>query len=149
MLRHVLVIVHGLGRHASEWSLWKDAIVPDLPELRRVDRRPDLDRAIATVLSHLDDRGVARTTWLGHSFGAHVALAAAERHPERVERLILVAAAPTRRALDRVQCPVLIVLGALDGLDVAAGGHVQVETLDGVGHDPHLEAPERLRALTG
>lgn len=149
MLGTMLVIVHGLGRDASEWKAWDgdDVLVPDLPELRRTDARPDFARAIAHVLARLDHDGIPHAAWIGHSGGAHLVLELADRHPERVERLVLVAAAPPRVTLDRVRCPILVVLGARDALRVDPRPHVRVEVMPGVGHDPHLERPDQLRAL--
>jgi pimeloyl-ACP methyl ester carboxylesterase len=60
---------------------------------------------------------------------------------ERVERLIIVAGAPSARVLENVRCPVLVVLGALDELAVPARPRVQIEVIAGVGHDPHLDPP--------
>jgi pimeloyl-ACP methyl ester carboxylesterase len=143
----VIVVLHGLGRHPAEWSDFaEDAIVPDLPELRTA-ARPDTRAAIARVLAALDAHGIARATWLGHSFGAHLAVEAAHRCRDRIDRLILVAAAPSLRALDDAGVPTLVVLGALDGIQVAGGWNVEVEVLADVGHDPHLEAPQRLREV--
>jgi pimeloyl-ACP methyl ester carboxylesterase len=47
----------------------------------------------------LDDYGVERATVVGHSWGGGAALAFAQRHPDRVAALVLVAAAGTNEAL--------------------------------------------------
>ena len=47
----------------------------------------------------LDEQGVERATVVGHSWGGGAALAFAQRHPERVAALVLVAAAGTSEAL--------------------------------------------------
>ena len=49
---------------------------------------------MADVLGWLDAQGLARVTLLGHSMGGKVAMLLACRHPERVERLIVVDIAP-------------------------------------------------------
>lgn len=146
-----LLVIHGLGRHAHEWSAWAraldaDALVPDLPELRRIDGKPDFSGAIAELLALLDEHAIERTTWLGHSGGGHLALDAAIEHPHRVDRLVIVSAAASRAKLERVRCPTLVVVGADDELRVDAFAHVQVETIGGCGHDPHLDAAAALAA---
>jgi pimeloyl-ACP methyl ester carboxylesterase len=49
---------------------------------------------VADVLGWLDAHGLRRVTLLGHSLGGKVAMLLACRHPERVERLIVVDIAP-------------------------------------------------------
>lgn len=49
---------------------------------------------MADVLAWLDHEGIARTTLLGHSLGGKVAMLLACRHPDRVERLVIVDIAP-------------------------------------------------------
>jgi pimeloyl-ACP methyl ester carboxylesterase len=121
-------------------------VIPDLPELRRTDSVPDTSRVIAFLLTQLEDRRVTCATRLGIP-AAHTSRS--KLHigtPERVERLIIVAGAPSARVLENVRCPVLVVLGALDELAVPARPRVQIELI--AGHDPHLDAPDRLRALS-
>jgi pimeloyl-ACP methyl ester carboxylesterase len=157
-----LLVAHGLGRHAAEWiaaarGLSPDAIVPDLPELRVTDRKPDTAAVIAALLAELDRRRVADAIWLGHSGGAYVVLEAALAHPARVRRLVLVGAAPSRELLARVHCEVITVVGAADAVAVAAAAaplaRVRAIAIAGAAHDPHLEAAEafvaQLRAALG
>lgn len=47
----------------------------------------------------LDEHGIDRVTVVGHSWGGGAALAFAQRHPQRVAALVLVAAAGTSEAL--------------------------------------------------
>jgi len=44
------------------------------------------------IISYLDNLGIARIDLLGHSFGGKVAMSLAHKYPERVHRLILLAA---------------------------------------------------------
>jgi esterase len=64
---------HGRSPHSAEMSV--EAMVGD-------------------TLAWLDARGVARATIVGHSMGGRTAMALACRHPERVERLVVVDVAP-------------------------------------------------------
>lgn len=141
-----LLVAHGLGRHPAEWltcarSLDPDAIVPDLPELRR-DLKPDHASAIARLIAALDRAFVDAAIWLGHSGGAHVVLEAALQFPARVRRLVLVSAFPSRTQLARLHCEALIIRGALEPFEVPPMPHVRVEVVPGARHDPHLEATE-------
>ena len=140
---------HWLGRNAREWKDWNsdDTVIPDLPELRRTDSVPDTSRVIASLLTQLEDRRVTCATWLGHSGGAPSRSKLHIGTLERVERLIIVAAAPSARVLENVRCPILVVLGALDELAVPARPRVQIEVIAGVGHDPPRPVASTNRAL--
>ena len=73
---HVLALDlrnHGGSPHAAEMSY--EAMVRD-------------------VVAWLEAQGLARVTLMGHSMGGKVAMLLACRHPERVERLIVVDVAP-------------------------------------------------------
>lgn len=118
-----MLVIHGLGRFAAEWlpcarAIDPNAVVPDLPELRVVDRKPDFAAIIAELLV------LAQPIWLGHSGGGHLAVEAAVAHPDRIAKLIVVAATPSRELLSRVRCPLLVI--------------------DGPSHDPHLDTPAAL-----
>jgi non-heme chloroperoxidase len=54
-----------------------------------------IDDFAADVAAFLDAVGVARATLVGHSFGSFVARRVAQRHPDRVERLVLIGSAVT------------------------------------------------------
>lgn len=49
---------------------------------------------VADTLAWMDAHGFARATLVGHSMGGRTAMLAACRHPERVERLVVVDVAP-------------------------------------------------------
>ena len=133
-------MVHGLGRSANEWlgvarALDPDAIVPDLPELRRTDALPDVEAVIATLLAVAP----ARATWLAHSFGVHVTAELAIHHPGRVRRFVAVAAVLSQRTRARIPCPTLVIAGRRDVAGIA-------DVVLDCGHDPHLECPDALLA---
>ncbi len=98
-----LVLLHGLLGSSRNWQ----TVGRDLSacfHVRALDLRNhgasphDEDCGFAAmmddVLGWLDREGLARATLLGHSLGGKVAMRLACRHPERVERLIVVDIAP-------------------------------------------------------
>jgi pimeloyl-ACP methyl ester carboxylesterase len=97
-----VVLIHGFASSLFTWSEIvgplspsHDVIAVDLPGFGRSDLPPSLTAAIlpGVVLGLMDDLGVARATLVGHSMGGAVAAVVAARHPDRVDRLVLVDAA--------------------------------------------------------
>ncbi len=86
-LRMVYLDQRGSGRSERPWNeaYSLDLLVEDLEQLRRA-------------------WGVERLSLVGHSFGTILALEYAAAHPERVERLVLAAAAPDLPAAMDLQC---------------------------------------------
>lgn len=96
------MLVHGL----SAWHRQFDPLLPhligwrvlavDLPGFGRSDQ-PDhpltFDEIADELHAALAQRGIARFRLAGHSMGAALCTALAERHPESVERLMLLAPA--------------------------------------------------------
>ncbi len=107
-----LVMIHGLavsGRTllptARLLAAGRGVLVPDLPGFGRspAPRPPwprflDISRLASAVLAAMDAAGVARAAVLGHSLGGQVAVELADRFPERVARLVLVAPTMDRAA---------------------------------------------------
>jgi pimeloyl-ACP methyl ester carboxylesterase len=96
-----VALLHGLGGSAANWALVAEGLVPahrvlalDLPGHGGSDPLPrgagvgDYADAAAAALAA---RVQAPVLVLGHSFGGQVALRLAERHPELVRGLLLVA----------------------------------------------------------
>ncbi|MFI8928449.1 4,5:9,10-diseco-3-hydroxy-5,9,17-trioxoandrosta-1(10),2-diene-4-oate hydrolase [Streptomyces sp. NPDC053474] len=101
----VLVMLHGGGPGASAWS----AFGPLLPGLARhfrtllVDQpgfgasdKPELDRdffsfSAAAVAALLDELGIARAHFAGTSLGGGACVRLALDHPDKVDRLLLMA----------------------------------------------------------
>lgn len=94
-----LVGIHGITANHLAWSLVADAL-PGVrvvaPDLRGRGRSGDLPGPYA-MTAHaddtarmLDDLGIERAVVAGHSMGGFVAVRLAERHPDRVERLVLI-----------------------------------------------------------
>lgn len=98
-----LVLVHGLGGSATNWSelapllgLEYRLLIPDLPGHGRSDAlagvsglQPYADR-VAAVMAH---EGMVPAPVVGHSLGGLVVLRLALRHPELVSALVLAASA--------------------------------------------------------
>ena len=98
-----VLFIHGSGPGVSAWANWR-LVIPPLSARHRViapdmagfgfSERPegvsyDLDLWVAQAVGLLDALGVAKAHIVGNSFGGAIALALAIRHPERVERLVL------------------------------------------------------------
>lgn len=99
-----VVLLHGLPGTADDF----EAVVPALAagglHTLAIDRPGyghsdggyhPLGEQLETIEALLDARGIDRATFVGHSYGGTLTLAFAAKHPERVRRLVLVAAAAT------------------------------------------------------
>jgi len=111
-----LVLIHGLG---GSWQTWlrnlpaladhHRVIGIDLPGFGRSEPlRPPAEMATHAdvVALLLEELGIPAATIVGHSMGGLVALLLVERHPGRVERLVLVNAGGI--ALDALRLAVII-----------------------------------------
>jgi len=97
-----VVLVHGYGASKASFEELIDRLAPelrvialDLPGFGFSDRYPGdySPEALADDLAALlDARGVQRASVLGHSWGASIALAFALRHPDRLDKLVLMSA---------------------------------------------------------
>jgi 2-hydroxy-6-oxonona-2,4-dienedioate hydrolase len=93
------VLVHGVivsGRYLAplgvELAADRPVLVPDLPGYGLSDPppgRPSLAALADAVIACADAAGHERVALVANSFGAQVSVEAALRHPERVERLVL------------------------------------------------------------
>ncbi|HEX2016993.1 MAG TPA: alpha/beta hydrolase [Solirubrobacteraceae bacterium] len=94
-----LLLVHGWPQH---WWMWR-LMIPDLarthrlicPDLRGLgwSEQPaqgyEKETLAADMMAVLDELGIERASWLGHDWGAFCGLLAALRHPDRIERLMV------------------------------------------------------------
>jgi long-chain acyl-CoA synthetase len=102
--QRTLIFLHGFGGNSIQWryqlekfSLANRVIAIDLRGHGQSDR-PNSSYSMAEILSDLENAldflGVAgRFVLIAHSFGGAVATEYANSHPERIERLVLIAAA--------------------------------------------------------
>ena len=98
-----LIVLHGLLGSSRNWqSTGADlasryhVVALDLRNHGRSPHAAEMTFAAMAddVLSSMDAQGIARATLVGHSLGGKVAMLVACRHPERVERLVVVDVAP-------------------------------------------------------
>lgn len=97
---HPLVLLHGIGSFAGEWSLTIPRLVaayrviaPDLPGLGdsdRRDRRLDAPTLMAWLLELVRQTCPEEPILVGHSVGGGIAARFAIEHPEHVRRIVLV-----------------------------------------------------------
>ncbi len=97
-----VVLLHGFGSSLQTWDDWAEGLSRthrvirlDLPGSGLSPPDPAHDysdgRSLQMLLALLDALGVQRASWVGHSMGGRIAWTLAARHPERTERLVLVA----------------------------------------------------------
>lgn len=104
-----VLLLHGSGPGVTAYANWRltlpalaphfRVLAPDCAGFGYTERKPgeryDLDGWVEHIVGFLDALGVAAAHVVGNSFGGALALALADRHPERVERLLLMGAAAT------------------------------------------------------
>lgn len=97
-----ILLLHGFGVSLHLWDDWARLLAPrfrvirpDLPGFGLTGPDPTGDysdeRTIAVIAALLDDLGVARAHVIGSSMGGRYAWRFAADHPERVDRLVLMA----------------------------------------------------------
>jgi pimeloyl-ACP methyl ester carboxylesterase len=97
-----VILLHGFGSSLQTWDDWSTALDHDFRVVRYdqpgfgltgTDPSGDYSDTRATdILAGLMDRlGLQRATIVGHSMGGRIAWTFASTHPERVEKLVLMA----------------------------------------------------------
>jgi pimeloyl-ACP methyl ester carboxylesterase len=97
-----VILLHGLGSSLQTWEPWARGlatehrvILLDLPGAGLSPPDPTGDytdsRSLQLIMALMDQLGVARASVVGHSMGGRLAWSLAAGHPERVDRLVLVA----------------------------------------------------------
>lgn len=98
-----LILLHGMLGSSRNWQTAGAELAARYHvfalDLRNHGRSPHADtmsypEMMDDVLAWLDAQGITRVTFVGHSMGGKVAMLLACRHPERVERLVVVDIAP-------------------------------------------------------
>lgn len=98
-----VLLLHGSGPGVSAWTNWRKVIpalardfrvvAPDMAGFGFTERRPELQLDIKLWVRHLiailDVLQIDKASLVGNSFGGSLSLAAAARHPDRFERLVL------------------------------------------------------------
>jgi 2-hydroxy-6-oxo-octa-2,4-dienoate hydrolase len=98
-----VVLLHGSGPGVSAWANWNGVlgaiaarhrvVAPDIAGFGRTELKANGEYDIKVWVGHLigilDALGIERVPLVGNSFGGGIALATALRHPDRVDRLVL------------------------------------------------------------
>ncbi|WP_134727517.1 alpha/beta fold hydrolase [Amycolatopsis nivea] len=152
-----VLLIHGSGPGVSAWANWR-LVLPELAKRHRVvapdilgfgyTERPedavyDAESWLEHLVGFLDALGLDRVSVVGNSFGGSLALRLATRHPDRVDRLVLMGSVG-------VHFPIT------PGLEAVWGFEPSVENmrrlLDVFAHDPRFATDElaelRYRAAT-
>lgn len=82
------LFLHGLAGTGSEWDSLQGYVPARAPDLRSTGTR---DQYVADVVDLIGERPVVL---IGQSLGGHTAFLVASRHPELVERLVVIEADP-------------------------------------------------------
>ena len=96
-----VILLHGFAASLHTWESWAHdlerdhrVVRYDMPGFGLTGADPSGDytdaRAVAVLLALMDRLGLARASLVGHSMGGRIAWTFAARHPERVDRLVLV-----------------------------------------------------------
>ena len=99
----VVLLIHGSGPGVSAWANWRmnipflsqnfRVIAPDMVGFgfseRPIDFIYDMDSWVSQAIGLLDSLNIEKVSVVGNSFGGGLALAMAVRHPNRVNKLIL------------------------------------------------------------
>ena len=108
-----VVLIHGSGPGVTAYANWRlvlpklapkyRVVAPDIVGFGYTERPRDatytLDYWIDHLLGFLDGVGIEKASFVGNSFGGALVLALAARHPDRVDRFVLMGAAGTRFTL--------------------------------------------------
>lgn len=103
-----LILIHGSGPGVTAFANWNGVIptlserfhvyAPDMVGFGYTDCPEDikdftLDFWVSHIIAFMDALGIAKARFIGNSYGGALSLAVAARHPERVEKFVLMGAA--------------------------------------------------------
>lgn len=96
-----VVLLHGWGMHGGVWADFareladeSRVVTPDLPGFGRSRDAWQAGAGLSVIADQLLGALPARATWVGWSLGGLLALTAARRAPDAVDRLVLIGATP-------------------------------------------------------
>jgi len=105
-----VVLIHGALNDHSVWTLlarWfahhgRSVLAPDLPGHGRSEGPPldDVESLAGWMVALLDAAGARNAAFVGHSMGSLIALEAAARAPQRVQRLVMLGTAVPMKVSD-------------------------------------------------
>ena len=105
------VLIHGFGGDLNNWlfnqadlATHRTVWALDLPghgESGKAVEAGDADELATSVIAFLDDRGIERAHLVGHSMGSLVAMTVADKVPQRVVSLSLIAGAGLGKEINR------------------------------------------------
>jgi pimeloyl-ACP methyl ester carboxylesterase len=84
------LFLHGLAGRGAEWDALQEHVPAEAPDLRAYGTRADYVGDVVDLI------GARRVALVGQSLGGHTAMLVAARHPELVERLVVIEASPDR-----------------------------------------------------
>jgi pimeloyl-ACP methyl ester carboxylesterase len=101
-----VILLHGSGPGVSAWANWQHnipalaqryrVIAPDIVGFGYTERPADVHYSLKTWERHawsfLDALGIEKASLVGNSLGGRIGLAMAGRHPERLDRMVLMGA---------------------------------------------------------
>jgi len=98
-----MIVLHGMLGSSRNWqttgrdlAAWFHVYALDARNHGKSPHAPEMDYVamVDDILAWMDGQGIARATIAGHSMGGKTAMLLACRHPERIERLVVVDIAP-------------------------------------------------------
>lgn len=102
-----VLLVHGLGGSSRWWGRNMAALaqshelhIVDLAGCGRSSGRLTLRKAAGQIATWMEIAGLRRASVIGHSMGGFIAACLAARHPQLIDRLVLVNAAMSMRGMD-------------------------------------------------
>ncbi len=95
-----VICIHGITANCRSWDVVASAlssahriVAMDLRGRGGSDKPPSgysLEHHMKDIIGVMDDLGLEKAVIMGHSLGAFISLAFGARHPERVDRIVLV-----------------------------------------------------------
>src|SRR3954451_8383793 len=91
-----VVCLHGVTGHGRRYERFAERwpfriVAPDLRGHGNSGHEPPwtFGTYVADLIETIDDLGIERPDWVGHSFGGRLVLELAAAHPERVRKAVL------------------------------------------------------------